>query len=106
MRPCAVERAFSMRAWYGGTVAARSSEGEGPRRLHRSGSGVEWPAMWAIYWQRFPFVQALFIAICAVLRWYFGRPWVMVAVVFAILQPMAVMAAWWGSRIMQEQRQK
>jgi len=55
--------------------------------------------MWAIYWRRFPLIQAIFLAICAVMRWHFGRPWLLVGVVFAFLQLSAVLGAWWGGRL-------
>ena len=61
--------------------------------------------MWAIYRRRLPIIQALFLAICALLRWRYDRPWIVVGVVFAFLQLSALMGAWWGNRLARQASQ-
>ncbi len=55
--------------------------------------------MWANYLKRLPLIEALFIGICAILRFHFGRPWVLVGSIFLFLQLSGIMGAWWGYRL-------
>jgi hypothetical protein len=55
--------------------------------------------MWAIYWKRLPITQGLILAVCALLKFYYGRPWGQVAVFFLFLQFAGLLGVWWGARL-------
>lgn len=55
--------------------------------------------MWAIYLKRLPITQGLILLVCAVLKFYYGRPWGQVAAFFLFLQVAGLLGAWWGMRL-------
>jgi uncharacterized membrane protein len=55
--------------------------------------------MWALYRRRFITTQSFILGVCLVMRFYFGKTWLLVGICFVVMQVFSIVGAAWGDTL-------